>query len=181
MLDYDKYILDEGIELCGTCPSDIGRMFPKTYELMQKIFLKGGEDPDALASLNSLATFSCKHKITMRPICAIPCNGIADMCDDDEDEQCQGPSLVIILSSTTVLSILFISFAFLLDCFFLSQSQEELFEMDQIMITRENDSSSFKSTLSTYKYRLDFKSAVELSDKQYNSLKPLFNQRHLLM
>ena len=32
------------------------------------------------------ATFSCKHRYTLRPICAIPCNGKDDMCLNHTDE-----------------------------------------------------------------------------------------------
>jgi hypothetical protein len=34
------------------------------------------------------ATLSCKHRYTNRSICAVPCDGIDDLCEDFLDEQC---------------------------------------------------------------------------------------------
>ena len=55
-----------------------------------------------------MAIFSCKHKVTNNWICAVPCNGVEDLCEDNLDEQCQGPGLVMTLVSIFSLSISFI-------------------------------------------------------------------------
>jgi hypothetical protein len=61
---------DEDPEECGNCQRTYG--FPNNKKS---------------------ATFSCKHKYTGRPICAIPCDGKDDLCLDDIDEQCSSASI----------------------------------------------------------------------------------------
>ena len=57
---------DENPDICSSCPHGIG--FPAE-------------------NLKS-ATFSCKHRYTGRPICAVPCDGRDDLCLNDADEVC---------------------------------------------------------------------------------------------
>ena len=45
----------------------------------------------------------------MRPVCATPCDGLLELCDNDADENCQGPSLLLALIVITMSSIIFIS------------------------------------------------------------------------
>jgi hypothetical protein len=73
---------DEDPEECEKCPRTYG--FPKD---------------------NKHATFSCKHKYTGRPICAVPCDGKDDLCLDDIDEQCSTASLKSTLFFGTALVI----------------------------------------------------------------------------
>jgi len=73
---------DENPKECGNCQRTYG--FPKSKKH---------------------ATFSCKHKYTGRPICAVPCDGNNDLCFDDIDEQCSFASGV----STLLFGILLVS------------------------------------------------------------------------
>ncbi len=44
-----------------------------------------------------IATFSCKHRYTGNWICAVPCDGHDDLCEDFEDEKCDlGTSRIFI-------------------------------------------------------------------------------------
>ena len=54
-------------------------------------------------SLNSAATFSCTHRYTGRKICAVPCDGVDDLCLDNEDEQCKGFGFLIVALLTVFL------------------------------------------------------------------------------
>jgi hypothetical protein len=71
---------DEDPADCANCPRTYG--FPKDYKH---------------------ATFSCKHKYTGRPICAVPCDGKDDLCLDDTDEQCSTASFISTLLFGTAL------------------------------------------------------------------------------
>ena len=53
---------DEGENLCSVCPS------PKK---------------------NHAATFSCTHRYTKNKICAVPCDKKDDLCENNEDENCE--------------------------------------------------------------------------------------------
>ena len=59
-------ISDEDQDFCRKCPRQFG------YPL-------GKADS---------ATFSCRHRYTKRWICAVPCDGIDDLCENFEDENC---------------------------------------------------------------------------------------------
>ena len=59
-----------------------------------------------------LTTYKCKHRVTGRPICAIPCDGITEMCEDDVDEQCEGPGLMLVLVLTFLVATLYFVIAF---------------------------------------------------------------------
>jgi hypothetical protein len=51
-----------------------------------------------LKFLFKIATFSCKHRYTGNWICAVPCDGHDDLCEDFEDEKCDlGTSLFFIV------------------------------------------------------------------------------------
>ncbi len=41
-----------------------------------------------MSSFFKIATFSCKHRYTGNWICAVPCDGHDDLCEDFEDEKC---------------------------------------------------------------------------------------------
>ena len=64
-----------------------------------------------IKNYGNLATFSCKHKVTQKPICAIPCDGVEELCENNVDEQCQGPGLLVTLLVTIGLSATFIAIA----------------------------------------------------------------------
>ena len=107
---------DEGYSQCGICPIKEGFLLPRNYETFKQL-LERGNNYYAKAGSSKLATFSCKHKVTKRPICATPCNGIPEMCEDDKDEECQGADMEIILSSSMLFSIFFLALTFLVDYF----------------------------------------------------------------
>jgi hypothetical protein len=75
---------DEDPGLCKVCPRDFG--FPS--EKVQR------------------ATFLCKHRYTGRWICAVPCDGEDDLCEDFEDENCKSsPFLTTILVTLMLLIV----------------------------------------------------------------------------
>ena len=155
--------------MCGRCPIDKGIQGSRNYEMSLNIMRKG-VNYDASAANSALATYSCRHKITKRPICAIPCNWQAEMCEEDEDEQCQGPPLAIILAFTCVASALFLCSAFVMDYVFHEKSQDSEqveIEMGPIRTIDENDI----NRLYVYSHNLDFKSAIDLAEKYYNEMK----------
>jgi hypothetical protein len=52
----------------------------------------------SISFLFKVATFSCKHRYTGNWICAVPCDGHDDLCQDFEDEKCDlSTSLVFIV------------------------------------------------------------------------------------
>ena len=81
--------------------------------MYQELYFKESNYNDLHSS--NTATFLCRHNITKRPICATPCDGIIEMCENDEDEQCQGAGLPVILLSALFFSISFIISAFMID------------------------------------------------------------------
>ena len=150
-----------------------GFQFPRTYEMRQQVALDNG-NYEALAARNVLAKFSCKHRITKRHICAIPCNGISEMCENDEDEQCAGVRLEIILAATLVFSMLFVTSAFLIDYVALTKSQNEcqdVIVLDSIENTERHDMNIFKNRLSMHYHGLNFLGAIKLAEKCYNEWK----------
>jgi hypothetical protein len=56
----------------------------------------------------SFATFSCKHRYTGRWICAVPCDGHDDLCENFADEDCE-PGSRFILSVIVCILLIFIS------------------------------------------------------------------------
>jgi hypothetical protein len=49
------------------------------------------------------ATFSCRHRYTGRWICAVPCDGVDDLCQNFEDEDCKGSPFITTLFIATLL------------------------------------------------------------------------------
>jgi hypothetical protein len=54
--------------------------------------------PRVNSSLQRSKTFPCLHRYTKRPICANPCDGFDDLCENYEDEQCGGVPLYVVLA-----------------------------------------------------------------------------------
>jgi hypothetical protein len=105
---------DEDPEECGKCPRTFG--YPKDYKH---------------------ATFSCKHKYTGRPICAVPCDGKDDLCLDDIDEQCSSASV----QSTLLFGILLVILSVIsgeLYIFYIKKSKSNKKEGFQLNILKEN-------------------------------------------
>ena len=57
---------DENQTFCRQCPRERGHPLGKS----------------------KYATLSCKHRYTKNWICSVPCDGIDDLCEDFEDENC---------------------------------------------------------------------------------------------
>ena len=172
MLDaFPGLLLDEAFGICGTCPNNVGFQFPRTNEMAKHIFLTGN-NWDAISEYNTLATFSCRHKVTKRAICAIPCNGITEMCEYDVDEQCQGiglPIPAIVISTSFVFALCFLSAAFLMRHFRITKkkSQREVLEMDYLSQSNEKDMLIFKCKLYVHIESLEFKSAIKVAEKYF--------------
>ena len=97
------YILDESPSFCDTCPNDgIIGAFPRTEDA----FLAYRD-----WKINRLRLYSCVHKVTNRPVCAIPCDGIHELCENNSDEECQGPGLIVTWGTLLIFSGAFISFS----------------------------------------------------------------------
>ena len=79
---------DEDDEICSICPRDFG--FP----------------PNRI----KFATFSCRHRHTKRWICAVPCDGLDDFCENSEDENCSVPTWKFTLSSLFILMLFTVLF-----------------------------------------------------------------------
>jgi hypothetical protein len=63
-----------------------------------------------LKFLFKIATFSCKHRYTGNWICAVPCDGHDDLCEDFEDEKCDlGTSLSFIVLIVCVLLVVILA------------------------------------------------------------------------
>ena len=69
--------LDEAADLCGSCPISVGETIHLRRTLDSCIEYK--------KSL-SLATYQCTHEVTGRSICAVPCDGVLELCKDNADE-----------------------------------------------------------------------------------------------
>ena len=135
--------------------------------MMRHLIVKGN-NWDALLEISVSATFSCKHKVTKRPICATPCNNIKELCEDDTDEQCQGTGLAIVISHTFVFSLLFIAAAFLMRRFFSCKKekpQQETLEINQLGQYEGDEILMFRSRLCICMCKLDYKNSIKLSDE----------------
>ena len=131
--------------------------------------LRSGIEHDALDDYRSSTTFSCNHKVTKSPICASPCNGIEELCENDTDEQCQGKGIVFVLPITLVFVVIVIVGA-LLEKKCNSKKPEEpngVLEMNQDEHSNENDISILKIKLATSKFNLDFKGSIQEATKFY--------------
>ena len=137
---------------------------------MMRHHVKKGNNWDILVEESASATFSCRHRVTKRPICATPCNGIIELCENDADEQCQGTGLSIVLSLTFVFSVLFVAAAFLISKFISSKEKklaEEQLEINQLGQKNENDILKLKSPLCICMCNFDYKNSTKLADEYY--------------
>ena len=90
--------------MCEKCPHDggIGLMINTQKHMLARL----RTEPNIY--FEQLALFSCKHRVTKNRICAVPCNGIDDLCEYNLDEQCQGPGLLMTFIIICLLSISFL-------------------------------------------------------------------------
>ena len=123
----------------------------------------------------SLSIFSCKHKVTKRTICAIPCNGIEELCDDNLDEQCQGPGLIMTLVATFVLSVLFILISSVLSYYRVKKQDKvlanECLKLKNIFKDGTNVSNEHMTSsclyvkISLHRSTMDIESAIDMVTK----------------
>ena len=123
-----------------------------------------------------LTTYKCKHKVTGRPICAIPCDGIPEMCEDDIDEQCEGPGITLVLLFTFILAVLF--FAISVTSEHLTEARERATE--NIEMEEYNMDAWYLSNLwinlHLYKHSIDYKKARIFARKYYDNFAVLNNR-----
>ena len=77
-------VSDENQALCKQCPRDFGHPPGKSKS----------------------ATLSCRHRYTKGWICAVPCDGVDDLCENFEDENCSENTTLLLIGSILVLIIL---------------------------------------------------------------------------
>ncbi len=75
---------DEDPEVCLKCPREFG--YP--------------------AGKSQFATISCLHRYTNKSICAVPCDGVDDLCEGFIDEQCELSSIKFTISFLLILLVL---------------------------------------------------------------------------
>ena len=153
-------ILDEDPNICSACPhgGNIRGTGLRTYETNNLY-----RNMKRLKYAN-LSIFSCKHNITKRPICAIPCNGAQELCEGNEDEECQGPGLLVTLVTTFVLSAIFISTSLILSYIRIKKliTQDiDSYELRCISAISANDASiNLFLKLSLYQSTMDIKNGI---------------------
>ena len=167
---------DEGFGQCGTCPMTEEYMFPRTYEMLSSMEIIG-YDYNTLADYRSAATFSCIHMITKRPICATPCNGISELCENDADEQCQGPSLGIVLTVTVVFVTIFLASSLIFSAFSKRGQKIAAIELYTIDTLQEEDFDLLITKLSSYRCNSDTQRAVTCANLYYNGTITLSHQK----
>ena len=127
---------------------------------------------------NASATYSCKHKETKNPICAIPCNGQFELCEDDSDEDCQGPGLIVGLLTSLIFSILFLSSTYAISRGKISNKvinpQQCDLELEVWNTAEENPETVINVLLKLSYLRsiLDIKNATSLADSCYKATYP---------
>jgi hypothetical protein len=57
-------------------------------------------------TLQGTHTLTCTHRYTGRPICAIPCDGHDNLCEEYSDENCEGISVLWILAWVAVVTVI---------------------------------------------------------------------------
>ena len=132
--------------------------------------------PYSLKEYSSLTTYKCKHKVTGRPICAVPCDGIPEMCENDADEQCDGPGLPLVLVLTFISSVVFLGVAIALE--HITKTEEAVsndLEMDEFNTIDEWYLSTLWTNLALLKRDIDYKKATMLATKYYENTALLKN------
>ena len=149
-------LLDERPELCNICPKT-----SKWYT-----YPRVGIGVEGAISYSLQATYSCKHKVTGRPICTIPCNGYLELCENDADEQCQGLGLAGTLAVTSISAAIFLVTALVVSKIPYLKGQMSSKDMVEYDV---NEHSSFLHVKMLYHVRnKDYKRAQEMVRKYYN-------------
>ena len=89
---------DEDQSVCEKCPRETGHPYGRSKS----------------------ATFSCLHRYTNKTICAVPCDGIDDLCKDQSDELCESDPLY------KIVGVVFCFFMFII---FIGECSIELQEL----------------------------------------------------
>ena len=109
------------------------------------------------------ATYSCKHRVTKRPICAIPCDGTRELCENDADEQCQGPGITFIVIITFLLSTIFVLFSFSLGWLMPRQNITD----EELESNGNGEDVKLKLTLFSHKNKMDIESAILVANSYH--------------
>ena len=152
--------LDEDIDICSSCPISVGETLQLKRTLESTIEYK--------KESSSLAAFPCTHKVTGRPICAVPCDGLLEMCKDDADEQCEGPGLMMVLTYTFVAALVFLLSALTFDK--IKKNEEpltDILELNRINHENEIDVPYIYATMSLYKSNLEIEKSSLFARKVY--------------
>jgi hypothetical protein len=144
--------------------------------------------PQLNSTLQRRHTFPCKHRYTGRPICAYPCNGYDDLCEDYSDEDCEGISVIWVLFLVSCLTITVSGIAIVMDkCtpVLLTDMKTtkdmtyltEILSLNKYMIMRKEEAfvNSVCIILFYYKFNEDVEKA-KLIIKQYNKMEITCNQ-----
>lgn len=106
--------------------------------------------------------------MTGRSICAIPCDGITEMCEDDIDEQCEGPGLVLVMVFTFISSVLFLAVASTFDSIARAKIvPPDSFEMEEYHNLHEWFISNIWIDLSVHQHTSDYVKAKTIAAKYY--------------
>ena len=135
---------------------------------------------------NESAIYSCKHKITGATVCAVPCDGQDELCEDALDEKCEGPGILMTTMAILLLSLTFASSSSLLSYFRLKKRStlanvvavelRHLGNKNHLKPHREPtklDGNYLYIRLSLCKSKMDVRKAVELTTDVYRKI--LFN------
>ena len=164
LLLLSSFVLDENPDTCNICPPHkSGRMFPRIWERLRYAF-STETIGTVINQYQASATLLCNHRVTKRPICAIPCDGVPEMCEDDIDEKCEGPSLELVLSLTILSAIIFIATMLALDGF-LAIGQEK--SVSPIEVDFPETWKLLRKVV-CHNYMWEFEEAMKLAIEHYN-------------
>ena len=120
--------------------------------------------------------------MTKNLICAVPCNGVHELCEDNLDEQCQGPGLVMTLVSIFLISISFIFTSSALSYHRLKKTKcldiagielKRIKTNENICISGEqtqHDGTNLYLQLSVCKIKMDASNAIRVAESYYDQV-----------
>jgi hypothetical protein len=137
--------------------------------------------PRENSSLQKGDTFPCKHRYTGFPICANPCDGYDDLCENHSDEDCEGISVLWVLFWVTSLTIIASGTTIILEkkCTpvlvnDMTTTEEMCYSTDilslknyTIMRKEEAFVNSMRSILLYYKFNIDIEKAKHITEQYY--------------
>ena len=137
-------------------------------------------------SYSKMAILQCKHKVTKKPICAVPCNGVQDLCEENLDEQCQGPGIVLTLVFVLLLSMSFILSSSGLSYHRLKKHKRVNIAGFELRPSGEHNIYDVKCLylkLSVFKNAMDTTASIEVVINDYRKLTTLYcndNDSHIM-